>query len=299
MLPLHTTVKSIAFVLLFVIIFASCSNKSKKDIDIINALNESIENSNTWIERSNKDYMISFEEKLRNAGSSERAHIWYPKAKKIEQLSNDILNYVESIKNGLGTKVSFSSELFDKLVEFKKDILSVDPKIDYEFQKSLRLFTKTIDSSAVDQKSLFLNYFNNTSTSSVLAMLTKLQNNIRVIENKVIIYCYEHVGSTDGDGFCTFISAVTGISSSFVQPGESLEIFSGIGSFISDSKPEVFVYGKPIPINESAIAVYKFKAEKRPGKYYIPIKIKYTDQDGKAVTVEKEIEYTVANIQHQ
>src|SRR4030095_2371043 len=173
-----------------------------------------------------KDYLISFEEKLRNVGSSDRAQIWYPKAKKIEQLSNDVLNYIESIRNGLDSKVSFSSELFDKLVKFKKDILSVDPKIDYEFQKSLRLFTKTIDSSVIDPKNLFQNYFNNTSTSSVIAMLTKLQNNIRVIENKVIIYCYEHVGSTDGDGFCTFISALAIMNSTIVRPGEQIEITS-------------------------------------------------------------------------
>ena len=83
MIPLHTTVKSIASVLLSVMVFASCSGNSKKDAEIIKALNESIENSNTWIERSSKDYMISFEEKLNNAGSSERAQTWCPKAKKI------------------------------------------------------------------------------------------------------------------------------------------------------------------------------------------------------------------------
>ena len=299
MIPLHTTVKSIASVLLSVIVFASCSGNSKKDAEIIKALNESIENSNTWIERSSKDYMISFEEKLNNAGSSERAQTWYPKAKKIEQLSNDIVNDIENIKNRLVSKVSFSSELFDKLVEFKKDILSIDPKIDHEFQKSLRLFTKTIDSSTVDQKELFLYYFNNSSTSSALAMLTKFQNSIRVIENKIIVYCHEQVGSTDGDGLCTFISAVAIMNSTIVQPGEQIEITSGVGSFDSRPDPKVFVYDKQIPLNENAIAVFKFKAEKKPGKYYVPVKINFTDQNGRKQSIEKEIEYTVANIQKQ
>ena len=299
MLPPHITLKIPAFALLSLTVFTACSSNSKKDTEIIKALNESIENSNTWIERSSKDYMISFEEKVRNAGSRERAQFWYPKAKKIEQLSNDIVNYIETIKNGLASKVSFSSDLFDKLVEFKKDILSVDPKIEHEFQKSLRLFTKTIDSSAVDQKKIFLYYFNNTSTSSVLAMLTKFQNSIRVIENKVIIYCHEHVGSTDGDGFCTFISAVAIINSTVVQPGEQIEITSGIGSFDSRPDPKVFVYGKQIPLNEHAFAVFKFKSEKKPGKYYVPVKIKYTDQNGRKQSIQKEIEYTVANIQQQ
>ena len=105
MLPLHITLKIPAFALLSLTVFTACSSNSKKDTEIIKALNESIENSNTWIERSSNDYMILFEEKVRNAGSRERAQFWYPKAKKIEQLSNDIVNYIETIKK----RISFKS----------------------------------------------------------------------------------------------------------------------------------------------------------------------------------------------
>ena len=84
-----------------------------------------------------------------------------------------------------------------------------------------------------------------------------------------------------------------------MQPGEQIEITSGIGSFDSRPDPKVFVYGKQIPLNEHAFAVFKFKAEKKPGKYYVPVKIKYTDQNGRKQSIQKEIEYTVANIQQQ
>jgi hypothetical protein len=118
-----------------------------------------------------------------------------------------------------------------------------------------------------------------------------------IIENKVIMFCHEQVGSNGGP--CTFVSALTGISTSFVQPGEQIEIFSGVGSFDSRPEPEIFVYGKPVRLTENAIAVCKFKAEKRPGKYYVPVKINYTDQNGRRQSIQKEIEYTVANIQEQ
>jgi hypothetical protein len=54
-----------------------------------------------------------------------------------------------------------------------------------------------------------------------------------------------------------------------------------------------------VALKGNALAVYKLKAPSKPGKYYVPVKINYTDQDGSQQTVQKEIEYTVANIQKQ
>ena len=298
MLPLHTTFKTFALVQLLLTVFASCYN-SNTNVEVIEALNESIENSSNWLGQSSKDIMISFEEKLRNDGSKERAQYWYPKAKKIEQLSGGIFNYIENLKNNLDSKVSFSSELFDKLIKYKNEILVVDPQITHEFQKSLTVFTKAVDSAKFNQKTLIQNYFNKRSITSMATMLNKLQNNIRVIENKIILYCHEHVGSTDGHGLATSVSVVSIINSSVVQPGDDIEIFSGVGEFNTFYKPEVFVYGKVVPIDQTGVAVSKLNAPAKPGKYSVPIKIQYIDQDGRQQTFQKEIEYTVANIQKQ
>jgi len=45
------------------------------------------------------------------------------------------------------------------------------------------------------------------------------------------------------------------------------------------------------------VAVCNLKARAKPGKYYVPVKIIYYDQDGRKQSIQKEIEYTVANIQ--
>ena len=298
MLPLHTTFKIFAFVQLLLTVFASCYN-SNNNVEVIKALNESIENSSNWLDQSSKDIMISFEEKVRNDGSRERAQYWYPKAKKIEHLSDGIFNYIENIKNDMDSKVSFSSELFDNLIKYKNEILVVDPQITHEFQKTLTVFTTAIDSAGVNQKTLFQNYFNKRSITSVATMINKLQNNIRVIENKILLYCHEHVGSTDGHGLATSVSVVSIINSSVVQPGDDIEIFSGVGEFNTFYKPEVFVYGKVVPIDETGIAVSKLKAPTKPDKYFVPIKIQYIDQNGRQQIFQKKIEYTVANIQKQ
>ena len=128
-------------------------------------------------------------------------------------------------------------------------------------------------------------------------MLSKFQNNIRINEERILVFCHEQIGSTGPN--CTFISAISAQNKSVVQAGEKIEIYAGVGEFSSNMKTEVFIYDKPVRLDENAIAIYKLKAASKPGKYYVPVKINYTDQNGRQQTVQKEIEYTVANIQQQ
>lgn len=251
------------------------------------------------INESTKDIMLSFEEKLREPSSKERAMVWYPRAKKIQQLTEDILSYIDSIKRNLDSKATFSSDLFEKLVQYKKEVLSVDPKINHEFQKSLRLFTRTIDSSVTNQKKLLQNYFNDISAIAALAMLNKLQNNIKVIEWKITTYCHDNVGYLDGPGFYSVTTPIISLSSTVVQPGESIQIFAGLGSMNTDQKPEILIYGKSVPLYYDGAAHYELNASSKPGNYHVPIQISYTDLDGRRQTYQKGIEYTVANIQKQ
>jgi hypothetical protein len=164
MLPLHKSFRNSVFVFLPILIFTSCADKFKTDREIIQTLDESIVSSNQIMAASSNDMMLAFEEKLRDPASGERSRLWYPKAVKIQQLSNEILRYIESFKANINSKPNFSSELFEKLMNYKRDILLVDPKITDEFQKSIKVFTRTIDSTTANQKDLFQDYFDNVST---------------------------------------------------------------------------------------------------------------------------------------
>ncbi len=298
MLPLHRSCRNSVTAFLSILIFTSCTDRSRTDRDIIAALDESVENSNLTLSEASKEMMHAFEDKLRDPVSGERSGLWYPKAVIIQQLSGKIITFIDSLKTVINSKHRFSSGLFQKLMNYKNDILRVDPRIAYEFQRSMRIFTRAIDSATTNRKGLFQNYFDNASKASALAMLNKIQNNVRIIEGKIIAFCYEQ-SSRLRFGPCTFITAMAIQNSSIVQPGERLEILSGVGEFNKNCNPEVFVYGKAVPLDESGIANYKVRAPVKPGKYYVPVKIIYTNQDGKAVTVEKEITYTVADMEKQ
>jgi len=299
MLPLHRTFKSFAFVLIFSLILVSCVNHSKQDAEIIKALNESIENSNRSIAASSIDVLTALKSKLYEWGSVERTKVWLPRAEKIQQLSKDVFDYIESTKRRIKDSSINSHDLFEKLKVYRNEVLQIDPKITDQFQRSLKVFTLSIDSSNDGQEELFQSYFKNVSVESTLAILNKLQNNILFNEMRIVTFCNEQIGRTDGDGFCTSFSVISILNSSVVQPGGNLEVISGIGEFNRCYDPQIFVYKKSVPTDESGVAIYKIKAPSKPGKYYVPVKINYTDQNGKQQSIQKEIEYIVANIQKQ
>src|SRR5215203_6369979 len=298
MLPPHTTLKSLAFAIFFLIVFSSCSNNSKKENEVIKALNEGIENSTDQIRILINDPMEFLKGKLQEMGSKERAQVWYPKAEEIQQLSTGISDYIENVKNKIKDSSINSAELFDKLKRYREQILQVDPKITPVFEKSLPVFTRSIESSKNNQEKLFKDLFKNTSSESALAILSRFQNNIKINELKLITFCNENVGCLDCGTHYTF-SAIAIQSSSIVEGGGKLEIIAGVGSFSTRQKPEIFIYGKEVRIHEDGAARYKIKAPFKPGEYYVPIKISYIDQNGRQQTIQKEIEYTVVNIQKQ
>ena len=298
MLLLHTTLRSIACFVISSLVLISCTNHSKQDVEVIKALNESIESSNRFLAASIAEALISLNSKLNDPCTSERAKVWSSKANKIQELSKDLFDHLENIKQKIKDSPVRSEEIFEKIKNYQKQILQVDPKITDQFQQSLKVFTLGIDSSTNHQEKLFQEYFKNASATSTIALLNKLQNNIRFNEERIITFCNEHV--------VCMIDWITNVnypfaiqSSTIVMPNESIEITAGLTSFVFNKPPQVYIYDKSIPLNADGFATYKFKVLTKPGKYYIPVKINYIDQDGRQQSIQKEIEYTVANIQKQ
>jgi hypothetical protein len=129
-------------------------------------------------------------------------------------------------------------------------------------------------------------------------MLTKLQNNIKINELNIVTFCHEQIGKVSF-GPCEADLPLVMINSSIVQPEEKMEIIAGNGTFYTNRNTKVFIYDRQIEIGENGVAEYKFNASSKPGRYFIPVRVNYLDQNGKQQTVQKEIEYTVANIQKQ
>ena len=207
-----------------------------------------------------------------------------------------MFGYIEDIKGKINDTSVNCAELFEKLKTYQKQILQVEARITDQFQGSIKIFTQSIDSSKDDQEKLLRRYFQTASAATGNAMLSKLQNNIRINENRMLIFCNEQVGSM-GDWYG--IACVLLANTMVLKPRDTLEITAGILAFDKRFDAKVLIQNKEFSTTEDGFAHHKLKAASRPGKYLVPVKINYADQNGKQQSIQKEIEYTVANIQKQ
>jgi gliding motility-associated protein GldM len=307
----------LAGLIFIAVFFSACSDRVKTDIIVYKALDESLVNSNAIIERQSRTVYTSLEEKLMDAATSEKAKLWYPKAKLIQKLSTDIYIYMEDLKTDLkkeaGLKPDKSTEsfreadknavirlfdkngkgkeLYEKLQKYKTDMLEIDSQMNNEFENTTLLTTREFELSTSKQEDFTKTFFDDIPTIAALAMLSKFANNVRIVENKMISFCNNKTVSYNDvdDSYSTIITQ----SSSYVRAGEEIEITAGIGAFSKAGLPKITIDGKDIPPGYSGAAIYKVKASVKAGKHIVPVEISYIDQDGKKQTIEKQVEYTV------
>lgn len=254
----------------------------------MNALNESISISNQHLTMESSDLLALLNEKRKDPATAEKANYWYTKAEAIHNLSDEINAFIEKQKS---QKVN-SEKLYLKLMAYKQNIMNVDSQITYTFNSTFTTITKSFDS--ISNKENFTKiFFNPISAIKSVPFLNKLQNNIRINENKMLLFCNENINTDLIIEDFTSYSAIVAQNTSCPMPGELIEITAGVGSFSTLNKPEITINNKLIALEYDGAARYKIKSSRKPGKHYIPVKIEYTDQDGKSLTIQKTVEYTV------
>lgn len=289
---------------LMAVFFSACANRSETELAIFKALDESLMNSNNTITRSNETIYASLHQKLTDPQTSYNAGIWEPKAKLIKDLSDSFIGYIQKLKDQLRKEndeelvTAFfiekgkGKELHDKMKQYKRNILAIDNELDSIFHDKLMLTTISFDTSNNVEQDFTKTFFANTSTIAALSLLSKFQNNIKNLENEMILYCH---GKCIFTGLiCTFTSAIIAQSSSYVRAGENIEITAGVGYFSwRETKPEITINGKNVKLNETGVAVYKVRASNKEGKHFVTVRVNYIDQDWKEQTIERKVEYTV------
>jgi len=304
--------------ILVVLTLESCADKIKTDLIVFKALDESLMNSSVVIHNNSLSILSDFENKMVDPRTVEKAKIWYPKAQRIENLSKELFSYIESLKAdlkkeaGLNThhgvesfregdknavmklfkKQGRGQELYDRLKEYRNNLLAVDPDLDKEFHNNLSMTTPAFDS--LRQKTDFTKtFFDDIPTIAALALLSKFENNIRFAENKSITFFDDHAvyHREPYEHYVVFAA----INKSYLKAGETAEISSAVGAFANSASNTVTIDGKNVPINAEGVAVYTFKTPNKPGKHFVQVEITYLNIDGEKKTVTKMVEYTVAD----
>ena len=291
-------------------------NVSSEILNAFKTVNKSLENTNTTVNKSTENIMASLQEKMADPKDSAKASYWYPVAQRVQAYSKELYNYIQGLKKDILAKAGGDindenktfkednldiatrmmveekkgQELLKKLTEYKNNVLSVDTAIGKQFAANLPINLEKPKGVSKAAKTWEGAYFHMVPTVAALTILSKFQNDVKVTENNIIQECHNKVGEVKVryDRF----AAIVGQNSSYLMPGQDLEITAGVGAFSTASLPTINIGGANVTVGPEGTALQKITAG-GIGPHSVPVRITYTDQDGKPQVVEKTVEYTV------
>lgn len=281
--------------LFIAIILLSCSGK--RNNKVIGLLQNSLNSSNNVINNSTQTYLKELEDKKHDFCTKERAEFWFPKAETIVIKCRTLYNFIETEKS----KKKFTSKdltsTTNRMIEFQSEILSINEELSRELFQSpntnFQFINKFIWATGGDTLQKNSTQKSNISPSSLSALLSMIQNEVKKIENKLIYTCSIKVGC-NSDGFYSYVPII-GQNSTILKPGATLEIKAGIGFFTKAGQPAININGQNILIGEEGFSIFKTKTSKNPGKYKVPVRVKFLNlTTGREEVWQKDVQYTVA-----
>ena len=301
-----------------VLFFSSCSNNSKNELAVFKATEDALERSNKAIGDASKDIYGRIVDKIRDPMYANYTLPWKPVADRISEYSSFAIDYIDKLKiqllNAAGAsmenkalvfqsnnfkavnKIFFQQkkgdELYKVLLGFVDSIKNADPELNAEYDRSLKNNYEYLADRDKDKLSFAENFFEGNSSAGALAVLTKLENDIKNTEKDMLTYCYNRCSPGCILRYDKF-QAIVGLSSSCVKAGDPIEITAGVGSFSTQAAPKFMVDNKVMNANEEGVVIYKFKTQLKAGKYTKPVTIEYTKPDGTNSVHTYTIDYTV------
>ncbi len=293
-------------------------NVSAEILNAFKTVENSLKTTNNTIAASTKTIMESFEDKKKDPQTMAKAEIWAPKAAQAVVLTNELNNYIETLKKQILTEAGFDpvkngdstfkednqdiatrimveqgkgKELRTKLEAYKKAMMGIDDSLSKTISgllKQINLDPPPTKNKANDTWEAA--YFRMVPTVAATTMLTKFQNDIKTSENRVVSLFHEQVGAVKVR-FNKF-AAIVGQNSNYLMPDQELEIRAGIGAFSTDAKPTINIGGTNYPIDQDGVASYKVRVSGN-GERSVPIVINYVDQDGNPQVIRQDVKYTV------
>lgn len=291
-------------------------NVSAEILNAFRTVNQSLANANEIIELKNQGLFGSFERKVADPKTAEKAKIWQAKALQARGYADDLYNHIESLKKDLmvgagqikpggeykednldaptrllveGPK---GKELYQKLKDYKNNLLSIDNAIRAEFEKTLPIDLSIPKSSNIGNREWEAAYFRMTPTIASITMLSKFQNDVKNSEAQVVDFAHRQIGAVEVvyDEFQAF----AGTNSQYLMPGQELVITAGVGAFSKAARPSISIDGSGVALNPQGVAEYKTTVG-GPGSYSKKVRVSFVKPDGEPGVLEKVVPYTVGS----
>jgi hypothetical protein len=297
------TSRSCIWVAVILCLGYACTGKKNNNDELIKYLDKSLQNSKILVNKSTEYLLSELEEKTKDPATAVRGRVWFAKAQLVREYSKEVYGQIEDLKRKLmagsiNKNIALKSvpsmdeeltELVQKLKAYNKNLLKIDPELNSAFSNYLSI-------EKDDGSSMFIYYPVNILSTEVTLLeanylLNQFQNNIKITENRMVQFSNNKVGIS-----CDFFdsySVILGINTNRAAPGTKMEIIAGVGAFSARANPKVLINGTSVNLSEDAAIHYEFTAPQKPGKYHLPVKIEFTDEIGKRITMERDIEYSV------
>jgi len=302
----------LTFVFFVMAITCSCKNNSN-NFQVYKTLEEGLIKSNSVLNAQTSFVHFVLENKIYEPTTSVKARIWFSKTEKLRQHSSDLFQHIDSLRMYLLKSIGFKKEnneiyktsnttlvnkifikekeaenLYEHLEKFKQNVLNIDPLIKAEFENSIQVLSPDSDSS-MSKKSFIQTYFTDICLPASLAILSQLQNNVRITENRICNFCNQQV--TAGDFFKIRFPLISQNSTHF-KTGEILEILAGIGNF-EGAFTNISINKQDIRLCDSGFARHRIKILGKAGKYSLPVTIAYLNENNKMVTKTQTVSYII------
>ncbi len=293
-------------------------NVSAEILNAFKTVDRSLTATNSTINNSTETIVASLDEKRSDPASAAKAQVWFPKAQQAQRLTAELNTYINGLKSEILAAAGFNpakngdstfkeddqdvatrlmveegkgKELRARLEKYKADMTAIEPSLKAQVEADLRQINlETPPTKNTSNPSWETAYFHMVPTVAAITMLSKFQNDVKTAENRVVSLFHEQVGKV-AVRFDKF-EAIIGQSSSYVMPGQEIEITAGVGAFSTGAKPEITINGSRAALGDDGAAHSKFVAG-GVGSHSVPVNIVYFDQDNNRKVITKNIEYTV------
>lgn len=291
-------------------------NVSNEVINAFKVVDKSLITSNSNISASNNTLYKSLEEKLTKNESREKAEIWEPKAMQAKKYSEEMMNYIDSLKLALKKAADLrikadgsedfrednldaSTRLFEthkegerleaRLNQYKNNMLAIDPTIKAQFENNFPVNTTPPLSQEGKKLDFTQAFFHMTPTVAALTMLSKFQNNIKNAENMIVTYCHNQIGAVEVH--MDQVGVLVGQNSNYLMPGQELQITAGVGAYSSAATPTISINGSNVPVTNGQ-GTYKTTVS-GAGERSVNVTVSFKDENGKMQTKTETVKYTV------
>ncbi len=294
-------------------------NVSSEILNAFKTVNNSLETTNNTVNASSGTILASLEDKMSDPTTAEKAKIWHPKAQEIMGYTKSVYDYIQELKDRIlraadgdpnnpdksfkednldvATRIMVEKgegkKLLDMLTKYKSDVLGIeglDSVTRKSFENAVQIDLKKPPTKSKGNNTWEAAYFRMVPTVAAMTILSKFQNDVKTTENRLVSICHEQVGKVTVR-FDTY-AAIVGQNSTYLNPGQELEIKAGVGAFSKASLPVVYINGQPQQMTDSGFVKYRTQVN-GVGPGSVPVRIEYTDQEGQKQVIETKVAYTV------